>query len=462
MGFRIRQIEAESKFSSQLSLQAISRAVPPEAIEAVLAEHDAKEHRERKLNAFATVLLVVAMSIFAHLSTAHVLKKIAQGLRYVYADPEVKVAGKAAISYRRYQLGARPLAALFRRVCRPLATPETPGAYLFGRRLMAIDGTIEDVPDTAENAAAFGRLHSHRGPAAFPQVRAVYLAECGTHAIVDAGFWPVHTGERKGAERMLRSVEPGTLLMIDAGLYEYDLVQATVQNESDLLGRLPGHVRPKLVQSLADGTYLAYIYPSEYRRRRDGEHLLVRVIEYTFDDPGRPGHGERHRLVTTLLAPQAYPARELICAYHERWEIEITIDEIDTHQRLLDRPLRSQRPVGVIQELYGLLIAHYAIRFLMHEAALQAGVDPDRISFTHALRVLQDAVPEFEMTAPEQLACLYARLLSDIADELLPARRNRINPRVVRRKMSNFKLKRPEHYHWPQPARPFRQAVVLI
>jgi hypothetical protein len=462
VGFRIREIEAESKFASQLSLQAISRIVPPEDIEAVLAEHDAREQRERKLNAFATVLLVVAMNIFAHLSIAHVLKKIAQGLRFVCADPEEKVAGKAAISYRRYQLGARPLAALFHRICRPLATPETPGAYLFGRRLMAIDGTIEDVPDTPENATAFGRLRTDRGASAFPQVRAVYLAECGTHAIVDAGFWPVHTGERKGAERMLRSVEPGTLLMVDAGLYKYDFVQATVQRESDLLGRLPSHVRAKPVQSLADGTYLAYVYPSEYRRRRDGEHLLVRVIEYTFDDPGRSGHGERHRLVTTLLDPQAFSARDLICAYHERWEIEIAIDEIDTHQRLLGRPLRSQRPVGVIQELYGLLIAHYAIRFLMHEAALQAGVDPDRVSFTHALRVLQDAVPEFEMTVPEQLARLYARLLSDIADELLPARRDRINPRVVRRKMSSFKLKRPEHYHWPQPVRPFRQAVVLI
>jgi hypothetical protein len=462
VGFRIREIEAESKFASELSLEAISRAVSPADIEAVLAEHDAMEQRERKLNAFATVLLVIAMNLFTHLSIAHVLRKIAQGLRFVYTDPEYEVAGKAAISYRRYQLGARPLAALFHRVCRPLATPDTPGAYLFGRRLMAIDGTTEDVPDTPENVAVFGRWHSDRGPAAFPQVRAVYLAECGTHAIVDAGFWPIHSGERKGAFRMLRSVEAGMLVMLDCGLYEYDMMQAIVQRESDVLARLPGQVHAKPVQSLADGSYLARIYPSEYRRRSRSEHLVVRVIEYTFDDPARTGHGERHRLVTTLLDPEACPALDLICAYHERWEIEITIDEVDTHQRLLDRPLRSQRPVGVIQELYGLLIAHYAIRFLMHEAACQAGVDPDRISFVHALCVLQDAIPEFEMTAPEQLARLYARLLNDIADELLPARSDRINPRVVKRKMSNFKLKRPEHYHWPQPACSFSEAVALI
>ena len=462
MGFRIREFEAESKFCRHISLEAIGRAVPPAAIEEALAEHDARECRERKLNAFVTVLLVIAMSIFADLSIAHVLKKIAQGLRYVWPGPDCKVAGHAAISYRRYQMGARPLATLFHRVCHPLATPETPGAFLFGRRLMAIDGTVEDAPDTPENAAAFGRHHSHRGAAAFPQVRAVYLAECGTHAIVDAGFWPIHTSERKGAARMLRSVKPGMLLTVDAGLYEYDLVQATIQRESDVLARLPGHVQAKPVQLLADGSYLAHIRPSDYPRRSRGEHLLVRVIEYTFDDPGRPGYGQRHRLVTTLVDAESCPALELICAYHERWEIEVTIDEIDSHQRLLGRPLRSQRPVGVIQELYGLLIAHYAIRCLMHEAAMQAGLDPDRISFVHALRVLQDAIPEFEMTAAEQLASLYTRLLSDMAAEPLPARRNRINPRVVKRKMSNFKLKRPEHYRWPQPRCSFAEAIVVI
>lgn len=462
MGFRIRQVEAESKFSRNLSLDAISRAVPPADIEAVLAEQGANEQRERKLNAFATVLLVIAMNIFCHLSIVHALRKIAQGLRYVCPDPDYKVAGKGAISYRRYQLGARPLAALFHRVCHPLATPDTPGAFLFGRRLMAIDGTTEDVPDTPENVATFGRWHNHRGPAAYPQVRAVYLAECGTRAIVDAGFWPLHTSERKGALRMLRSVKPGTLVLIDRGLFEYDLMEGIVQRQSDVLARLPGHVKAKPVQSLEDGSYLAYIYPSDQRRRRHGERRLVRVIEYTIDDPARPGYGKRHRLATTLLDPKAYPALDLVCVYHERWEIESAIDEIDTHQRLLDRPLRSQKPVGVIQELYGLLIAHYAIRFLMHEAAVQAGVDPDRISFVQALRVLQDAIPEFEMTAPEQLPQLYDRLLRDLSHDLLPARRNRINPRVVKRKMSNFRLKRPEHYRWPQPQKPFWQAVALI
>jgi hypothetical protein len=152
----------------------------------------------------------------------------------------------------------------------------------------------------------------------------------------------------------------------------------------------------------------------------------------------------------------------LACAYHERWEIEVIIDEVDTHQRLAGRPLRSLKPVGVIQELYGLLVAHYAIRFLMHEAALQAGIDPDRVSFVHALHVIHGAIPEFQMTAPEQLPQLYTRLLCDIVDRLLPERRLRSNPRVVKRKMSNFRLKRAVHRSWPQPTLPFHQAVAVI
>ncbi len=462
MGFRVREFEAESKFVGELSLEAIARVVPPDAIRAVLAEQGVRAQRERKLNVFVTVLLVIAMSIYTHLSIGDVMRKIARGLRYVWPDPDYKVANDGAISYRRYQLGARPMAALFHRVCRPIAVPETRGAFLFGLRLMAIDGTVEDVPDTPENATVFGRHQGPRGEAAFPQVQCVYMAECGTHAIVDAGFWPYHTGEHKGAYRMLRSVQSGMLILWDRGLHSFDLILGVLRRDSQVLARLPSYVKPKLVRQLPDGSYLAHLYPSEYKRRKRGEHLKVRIVEYTITDPALPGYNEVHRLITTLLDPEACPALELVWAYHERWEIEVTIDEVDTHQRLLDRPLRSLKPVGVMQEFYGLLIAHYAIRFLMHEAALQADVDPDRISFVHALRLLQDAIPDFQMTVPEQLPRLYQRLLKDMVDKLLPPRRTRTNPRVVKRKMSNFKLKRAEHYHCPQPQCSFREAVAVI
>lgn len=462
MGYRLREMEAESKFSRELTLEAIGRAVPMSEIKMSLEAEGVETIRERKLNMVVVVLLVIALNIYTYLSIGHAMRKIAQGLRFIWCDPDYEPPQDSAITYRRYQLGARPLVNLFHRVCRPMATVETPGAFLFGLRLMAIDGSTEDVPDTPANAAVFGRHQGDRGQSAFPQVQGVYLVECGTHALVDAGFWPCHTSERVGGFRMLRSVEPGMLVMWDRGFHDYDMLVQVSQRGAQVLGRLPAHVKPKRIHTLPDGSYLAYVYPSDHQRRKRGEHLLVRIIEYTLTDPALPGYGEVHRLVTTLLDHQAYPALDLACAYHERWEIELVIDEVDTHQRLAGRPLRSHKPVGVIQELYGLLIAHYAIRYLMHEAALQVGIDPDRLSFVHALHVVAEAIPEFQMVTPGQLSQLYARLLRDIAKERLPQRRSRSYPRVVKRKMSKFRLKRPQHDHWPQPTCPFRQAVALV
>jgi hypothetical protein len=459
IGYKLREIETESKFSQELNLAFIEQIVPQATIAEVLSAEGLQTERERKLNLWVTVLLIIMINIYTTDSIGAVLEKLSQGLRYIWPDPDYQVANASAISYRRYQVGARPLVGLFQQVCQPLASPETPGAFRFGLRLMALDGTTEDVPDTPANAVAFGRHQSGRGSTAFPQVRGVYLVECGSHAIVDAGFWPYHTSERVGGFRLLRSVKAGMLLMWDRGFHDYDMFVQSQQRGAHVLSRLPAQVKPEVVQVLADGSYLAYLRPSDYQRHKAGEKLLVRVIEYTITEPNLPGYGELHRLVTTLLDPELYPIIDLICTYHERWEIEITIDEIDTHQRLLPGPLRSLKPVGVIQELYGLLIAHYLIRALMHEAAHQVQLDPDRLSFIGAIRVLQQAVPEFQMTAPEQLPALYQRLLRDIGRKRLPQRRLRSNPRLVKRKMSKFKLKRAEHLARPQPLSSFRAAV---
>ena len=462
MGYKLREIAAESKFCQELTLDAIVRAVPLSEIQAALAEEAVCAQRERKLNMVMTVLVTIAMNLYARISMGAVLKQVAKGLRYIWPDPEYAVAQASAFSYRRYQVGPRPLVNLFQRVCRPLATPATPGAFLGGLRLMAIDGTVEDVPDTPANVAAFGRHPGGRGDSAFPQVQAVYLVECGTHAIVDAGFWPCQTSERLGGFRMLRSLTPDMLVMWDRGFHDFDMFQSVLRRQAHALGRLPAHVKPQRVRSLPDGSYLAYLYPSDYQRRKRGEHLLLRIIEYTITDPALPGYGEVHRLATTLLDYRRWSALDLACGYHERWEIELVIDEVDDHQRLAGRPLRSLKPLGVIQELYALLIAHYAVRVAMHEAALLAALDPDRLSFTHALQVIQDAIAEFQMTAAELLPNLYQRMLRDIAAGRLPERRLRTNPRVVKRKMSKFHLKRPEHDHWPQPTLSFREAVALI
>jgi hypothetical protein len=463
MGFSLRTIADNVRFPEAVRLNALEQAIPQATVEAVIADLGAEEQRLRKLPAMVTLLLCVAMGLFTNMSLEQVLIKMVKGLRYIWpGDEDYQTANKSAICQARYRLGAQPVVELFHRVCKPIATEQTPGAFLFGLRLMSIDGDIEDVPDTPANVAFFGRHHGGRGDGAFPQMQAVYLCESGTHAICDAGLWPCHTSERVGGLRMLRSVAEGMLVMWDRGFHSFDMAVQTRRRKAHFLGRLPAHVKPKFVQALPDGSYLAYIYPSDYQRKKRGEHLLVRVIEYIIDDPNRSGQGELHRLITSLLDPDLYPAHTLACEYHQRWEVEITIDEMNTHQRLPNIPLRSQKPAGVIQEAYGLLIAHYAVRAVMHEAAVQNGLDPDRLSFINAVQIIRDAIPEFQKTTPEQLTRLYQRLLNDIARHRLPERDDRSNPRVVKRKMSKFKLKREKHRHWPQPSKPFQQAVAVL
>ena len=461
MSFTVRTIETQRNFCSQLSMQALARVIPRSQIEMVLTQENAWHERERKLSMVVVVLILIAMSLYRSLSIGHVMRKLAQGLRFIWPDPDYSLAKANAFSYRRYRLGAAPMERLFKQVARPMATEQTRGAFRFGLRLMALDGTKQDVPDTAENEALFGRPETGRGRCAFPQVRCVYLTEVGTHAICDAGFWPIRESERTGGLRLLRSLSEGMLVMWDRGFHSFDMLQAVIDRDAQVLARLPAHVKPKVIKQLADGSSLVRLLPGDSARRNQGMHLVVRLIEYTITDESLPGYGQCHRLITTLLDPEQAPALDLVCLYHERWEIEQTIDEVKTHQ-LTSQRLRSQRPVGVIQELYGLLLAHYAVRFVMHEAALQADVDPDRLSFTHAVRVIGDAMAEFEMVALAAHPRLYARLLGDLVAELLPERRMRLNPRVVKRKMSKYKLKRPEHAHWPQPTASFYRVVALI
>jgi len=461
MGYRIRPIEPEGQFCKQVTMDVIDQVVPVSTIQSIIEECGVVEQRVRKLPALLTVVLCIGMSLLSEVSLGYVLVRLVRGSRLLNDVGVDELATKGSISKARYRLGAKPLEVLFKRVCRPIATPQTPGAFAYGLRLVAVDGTVEDVADTPANAAYFGRHTGGRGDGAFPQVQGVYLCECGTHVIFDAALCHCHVGEQTGARRVLRSLTEGMLAMWDRGLFSFDMVAQARQRGAHVLCRLPNSVQPRYVCRLPDGSYLAYIYPSDPKRRQAGEHLLVRIIEYTIDDPNRPAHGQIHRLLTTLLDPLHYPARDLVILYHERWEIEVTIDEIDTHQRLLPRPLRSLKPVGVIQEFYGLLIAHFIIRTLMHQAALEYQLDPDRLSFINSARLICDALADFQLIHPDDHPALWSRLLKDITSFRLPPRENRINPRVVKRKMSKFLKKRPEHFHPPRPL-PFRDGFRLV
>ena len=461
--YKIQQLDIKEQFSKLVTFEAMTQIISEATIQSVIEATQTQEKRCRKLPARLVVWLCILMNVFSEIGLRAVLVRIVRGTRLL-CDAGVRVAAnKGSISKARYRLGAGPLQALFAQVCQPLATPMTIGAYAFGLRLVAIDSTIENAADTPENDAYFGRQPaSSRYPgSAFPQMRCVYACECGTHAIFDAVFLPYLQGDMGGAYQLLRAVQDDMLVMLDCGLFSFDMVQGIRTRGGHVLCRVRSSIRPRCVQLLPDGTYLAYIYPSDYHRKKHGERLLVRVIEYTIDDPDRPGHGVAHRLITTLLDPEQYPVTELICLYHERWEIEITIDEIDTHQRLLSTPLRSRKPEGVLQELYGLLIAHYIVRAIMHQAALHHDLDPDRLSFVSAIRLISDAIADFQLVHPEQHDRLWLRLLKDIASFRLPPRENRINPRVVKRKVSKFKVKRPEHFRPPKP-KLFRDGIVLI
>jgi hypothetical protein len=385
-------------------LEALEAAIPDEAVEAAIEVTGTRERRRRRLPTHLVVTLVVAMGLWASESMRHVLAEVVAGWR---EGSEHEPAGwhlpsTAAIVQARQRAGARLLRELFQAVARPIATLRTPAAFLGGLRLMAIDGTTIDVTDTPENDQAFGRPSTGRGAGAFPQIRVLALIETGTHVICDAVIRPFHTGAVPTALRLLRSVGPGMLLLWDRGFHSYEMVRATRAQQAQFLGRTKKNIVLRPTEILTDGSFLAQIYPSPEARRRNEQGIELRVIEYALDTPAGPGQA-KYRLITSLLDERAFPAEQLAATYHERWEIETALDEVKVHQWAHPRPLRSKHPREVVQEVYGLLLAHLALRTVMYQAALRDGIDPDRLSFTGALRVLRRAIPRAQRTPPERL-----------------------------------------------------------
>ncbi|HET9870609.1 MAG TPA: IS4 family transposase [bacterium] len=460
MFLSIRELAQESQLSEHLAFDALGEVVTPGVIEAVIGQTDAREERVRKLPASVMLVFCIAMNLLAAESLSSVFARLVRGLKWSGIHPNAVQASKSALCQARYRLGERPLIALFHQVCRPLATPTTKGAFIFGLLHVAIDAQTLDLPDTAANERHFGRPTTARGLCAFPQAYLVGLLECATHAFFDATLVPYPASLHQAAQRLVRSITHGMLVSFDCGLHSYPLIRAIRTKGAHVLSRLSAGVRPQIVKELHDGSVLARIFPSSGIQRRQ-RALLVRMITYTFDDPNRPGYGEVHRLLTTLLDPTLAPAKELIVAYHNRWEYELAVDEVETHLRPR-LPLRSKLPAGIIQEVYGLLIAHYLVRKVMHDAAVQADLPPIRLSFLETVRLLRDYLPDFQRHAPQEQPFLYQALLDEVKAAKLPPRANRINPRVVKRKMSNFNVKRPCHKHWPQPTKAFQEAIVLL
>jgi hypothetical protein len=403
--------------------------------------------------------VVVAMGLFTHLPIRQVFK-YARRFRKGEDSP-----ARSSLCEARKRLGVEPIKNLHASVVRPLATPETLGAFYQGLRWMGIDGTVMNVPDSEANAAAFKRATGSRGEGAFPQVRKVSLVELGTHVEVAVAIGGWQDSEQSLARQLWDFIPADALLTEDRGFFKYEDWKELDLRGVKLLIRVKKNMILKAMMKLSDGSFLAKIYPSARDREKDRNGIVVRVIEYTLNDEQRTGHGETHRLMTNLLDAGRYPALELIAGYHERWEEELVFDEQKTHQDpcRAEKPanLRSETPDGVRQELYALSLAHFVVRALMFEAARPANLDVDRLSFTGSFRILQCRLPECDSRTQQSFEAWQTGLLEELQREIIEPRRNRINPRVIKQKMSKWPKKQPQHRH-PQPLKKiFIQSVLM-
>jgi hypothetical protein len=442
-------------------LAGLEKVITPDRIRQVLSATKRFNQRACTLTHEVMLWVVSAMGILTDLPIRQVFKH-ARRFRMGEDAPH-----RSSLCVARRRLGVAPVRRLFHEVVRPLAKPDTPGAFYQGLRLMGIDGTVMNVPDTPANDNTFGRpTGGDRGDGAFPQVRKLSLVELGTHVEVAFQIKPCTVSEQAMLPSVLRHVTPDMLLIWDRNFFSYELWKTLNSREINVLARVKANLILRPIQRLSDGSYLAKIYPNAYAREKDRNGIVVRVIRYKLDDPQRVGHDEEHVLLTNLLDEKLYPAAEWISGYHERWEHELVYDEQKTHldPRRATKPahLRSETPAGVVQELYALSLGHFVVRALMFEAAEREHLDPDRLSFTGCFHILQCRLPECDTRTARSFHQWCESLLWELGQERTEPRRNRINPRVIKQKMSKWPKKRPEHRHPPPLTKTFAESVVMV
>jgi hypothetical protein len=388
-----------ARITDYISLGVISKTFPRERIMAAIRDTGKAGQRQRDLPAHVVCYYVIALSLYMRSSYREVLRCLLEGIQWL-KGPEtlVRVAGKSGISQARKRLGLEPMKHLHDELVKPIATEKTRGAWYRKWRLVSIDGTVFDVADTEENAAYFKRPGASRGSAAFPQVRLVALVENGTHALFGSRLGVVRTAESTLAHEVVESLEPGFLCLADRNFFSFRLWNRARQTGADLVWRVKGNAVLPIEKRLDDGSYLSHVFSSSYDRKVNRNGVAVRVVEYRLK--GASDTAEVYRLITTILDPESAPAEELAALYHDRWEIETAFGELKTQLRGAGIVLRSKTPELVLQECYGLLMAHYAIRGLMHEAALKDDIDPDDLSFVHAVRVVRRKMPMYVAFPP--------------------------------------------------------------
>ena len=365
----------------------------------ILQETKRASIRERDLPAHVAVYYVIALALYMHSSHGEVLRCLLEGMQWLLEPAaKLKVTGSSGISQARTRLGWEPLRQLHDEVVKPIAAKTTKGAWYRQWRLVSLDGSTLDVADEKSNVDAFGRPGASRGESAYPQIRFVSLAEIGTHVLFGTQMDGYATSEIALAKRVLPCLEKGMLCLADRNFFGFQMWSQAAATGADLLWRVKKNMRLVCEQRLTDGSYLSRIFPSEKDWRHKTNGVVVRVIDYQLD--GVADAEPLYRLVTTILDHEEAPATALAALYHERWEIETAFDELKTHLRGARIVLRSKTPDLVRQEFYGLLMAHFAVRGLMHEAALTADEDPDRLSFLHAVRVVRRKLSSYNAIPP--------------------------------------------------------------
>lgn len=438
-------------------LAGLEKVILPELVTQALASTGKQSTHRCSLPHEIMIWVVLAMGLFTEMPIRQVFK-VSRRLRKGEPSPV-----RSSLCMARQRLGSEPLVELHRRVVKPLAIAQTPGAFYQGMRKVGIDGTVLDAPD-CDAHQHLGRSSGGRGEGGFPQVRKVSLVELGTHVELAFAFGGWKDSEKKLVEQLWDSIPEDALLVEDRGFFSYASWEK-LHEKHHLLVRVSNSMVLQPIQQLSDGSYLAKIYPGSWYRAKDRRGIVVRVIEYKLDDPQRTGHDEVHRLMTNLFDAQQYPAMELILEYHERWEEEIVFDEQKTHQDPCRAEktanLRSETRDGLKQELYALSLGHFVTRAMMLQAAEASHTDVDRLSFKGCFQILKTRLPECQPHTRSSFADWFEAVIWEMSCETIPARRNRINPRVIKRKMSRWKKARPQHRKLPPLKKTFIETVVM-
>jgi hypothetical protein len=399
MSRTVAALPAGSRITDYISLGVVAKTFSPDKIRAALTATGKQSVRQRDLPAHVVVYYVIALALYMQSSYREVLRCLLEGIQWLLEPSAgINVAGNSGISQARTRLGWEPLQQLHDEVVKPIAVATTKGAWYRQWRLVSIDGSTLDVADEKGNNEVFGRPGASRGTSAYPQIRFVSLVENGTHVLFGSRMADYATSEIALAKTVLPGLSKGMLCLADRGFFGFEMWKQAAATGADLLWRVRKNIVLPCEKHLPDGSYLSRIYPSQQDQRRERNGVVVRVIEYRLE--GVEGAEPLYRLATTIPGHELAPAAELAALYHERWEIETAFDELKTHLRGAHLVLRSKTPDLVRQEFYGLLMAHFAVRGLMHEAALSADEDPDRLSFLHAVRVVRRKMAAFGAIPP--------------------------------------------------------------